>query len=73
MIASSFTWLRDTLGGVYELVRLALLTRLRFRSTYWRWRFTTVFGKGVPDSRRELVTHALRYGRWVHRLRRWSR
>lgn len=73
MIAHGFVWLRDTAGSVYELLRLAALTRLRFRGKYWRWRFATVFGRGVPDSRIELIARALDYGRWVRRLRRWSR
>jgi len=64
---------RDTIGGVYELARLALLTRFRFRCDYWRWRFQTAFGRGLPASRIELANRMMRYARWTHRMRRLCR
>lgn len=63
----------DTLGGVYELLRLAAITRFRFRGRYWRWRFETAFGRGLPASRGELIRRVLSYGRWMHRMRRRAR
>lgn len=63
-------WLLDTFGGVYELARLAALTRCRFRGAYWRWRLETAFGHGPMPSRVALFKATLDYGRWVHRMRR---
>lgn len=60
----------DVLGGLYELARLAVISRFRFRSAYWRWRLETAFGQGYPASRRELIRAILAYGRWAHRMRR---
>lgn len=59
----------DTLGGLWQLLRLAALSRFRFRGPYWQWRLHTAFGRGYPASRRELVRSILDYGRWIHRLR----
>ncbi len=60
----------DTIGGLYELLRLAILSRFRFRGTYWQWRMHTAFGRGYPDSRVELLLSILAYGRWMHSMRR---
>jgi hypothetical protein len=61
--------LMDLLGGFYELARLAVLSRFRFQGPYWQWRLHTAFGRGYP-SRGELVRSVIRYGVWVHRMRR---
>lgn len=61
--------LLDTLGGLYQLARLAVITGFRFRGPYWTWRMHTAFGKHHP-SRAEVVASVLEYGRWVHRMRR---
>lgn len=58
------------LGAVYELARLGVLTRFRFRGPYWQWRMHTAFGRGYPPSRLELVRAVLAYGRWMRRMRR---
>lgn len=63
-------WLIDTLGGLYELLRLGILTRFRLRGDYWQWRLHTAFGRGYPASRAELLGSILDYGRWVYRARR---
>lgn len=60
----------DTLGGLYELARLGVITGFRFRGAYWDWRLHTAFGRGYPASRAELVRSVLAYARWVHRMRR---
>jgi hypothetical protein len=60
----------STLAGLYELSRLAVITRFRFRGDYWQWRLHTAFGRGYPASRMELARAVLEYGRWVHRQRR---
>ena len=63
-------WICDTLGGLYLLARLGVLTRFRFKGDYWSWRLQTAFGRGYPTSRGELVRSVLDYGRWMHRVRR---
>ena len=63
-------WLIDTVGGVWELLRLGFVTRFKFRGGYWTWRLQTAFGRGYPASRSELVRSVLDYGRWIYRLRR---
>jgi hypothetical protein len=62
--------LLDTLGGLYELFRLAALTRFSLRGRYWSWRLNTAFGRGYPATRSELIAATLDYGRWVYRTRR---
>lgn len=59
----------ETIGGIYQLGRLGLVTRFRFRGPYWQWRLHTAFGRGYPESRWELIRSVLAYGRWVHRMR----
>ena len=59
----------DLLGGVYQLARLAVITRFRFRGPYWEWRIHTAFGRGLPESRREIVAAVIEYGVWMHRTR----
>lgn len=63
-------WICDTLGGLYELARLGIITRFRFRGAYWSWRLHTAFGRGYPASRSETLAAILAYGRWVYRMRR---
>jgi hypothetical protein len=62
--------LLETFGGLYELARLACISRFRFKGAYWSWRMHTAFGRGYPRSRAELVRAVLAYGRWVWRTRR---
>jgi len=59
----------DTLGGVYQLARLGVLSRFRFKGPYWSWRLHTAFGRGYPVSRLELLRALLAYARWIHRTR----
>ncbi len=63
-------WTIDTLGGIFELLRLGVLTRFRFRGEYWRWRLHTAFGAAGPGSCREGFAAIMDYGRWVYRIRR---
>lgn len=62
-------WFFDTLGGIYQLARLAFITRLKFRGPYWTWRLHTAFGRGYPPAG-EMLRGILDYGRWMHRMRR---
>ncbi|MDX2118027.1 MAG: hypothetical protein SFY96_07590 [Planctomycetota bacterium] len=59
----------DTLGGLWELLRLAWISRFRFRGAYWQWRMHTAFGRGKPPLP-ELIESVIDYGRWVYRTRR---
>lgn len=68
--------MRSALGlisALWNLARLAVLTRFRFGGDYWTWRMHTAFGRGTPTSRLELLAAILRYGRWMGRMRRISR
>jgi hypothetical protein len=68
------TRLGETIGGIWELVRFGWRTRFRFRGPYWAWRMETAFGRDAakrPRWRRRAVA-ILAYGRWVHRLRRFT-
>lgn len=56
--------------AIYHLLRLAIITRFRFRGDYWSWRLNTAYGRGWPCSRRELVLSTIDYGRWMHRTLR---
>ncbi len=65
--------IRDTLGGLWELVLLAILARFRLRSGYLRWRDETAFGTD-PANRPSLSRRLgamIAYGRWVYRLKRF--
>jgi hypothetical protein len=64
------TWIIQTLGGLYELARLAVISKFRFKGEYWSWRLHTAFGRGYPTSKWETIRSILAYGRWVYRLRR---
>lgn len=61
--------LRDFVGALWELFRLAWITRFRFRSPYWQWRMHTAFGRGYPPraAYRRSIFH---FAKWVHQLRR---
>lgn len=59
----------DFFGGLYQLARLGVITRFRFRGEYWQWRLHTAFGRGYPRSRVQLWCSILDYGIWMHRIR----
>ena len=63
--------LLDTLGGIWELLRIAVRSRFRLRSSYWCWRAETAFGTD-PARRPPFRARAcaiLDYARWVHRMK----
>jgi hypothetical protein len=64
--------LLENLGALYELARLGVISRFRFRGPYWQWRLHTAFGRGYPP-RRELIGAVLAYGRWIRQMRRIAR
>ncbi|HYF13554.1 MAG TPA: hypothetical protein VD971_00630 [Phycisphaerales bacterium] len=57
-------------AGLYELFRLAVLSRFRMRGKYWTWRMHTALGDGAGVSPAERRRAILEYGRWVARMRR---
>jgi hypothetical protein len=61
----------ETLGGVWELLVLAVRSRFRLRGRYWRWRYETAFGGDAKARapRRQRVRAVLDYGRWVYRMK----
>ncbi len=66
------TRLRDTIGGLWELGRLAAASRFRLSNRYWRWRDETAFGND-PAVRPGSIARwraMLDYGRWVYRMKR---
>ena len=64
--------LLDTLGGIWELMRIAVRSRFRLRSSYWRWRAETAFGADLAQRPpfRERMRALLDYARWVHRMKK---
>ncbi len=65
----------DTLGGLWELLLLAVRSRFRLGGSYWRWRAETAFGSD-PKRRPSLsrrVRQVLAYGRWIHHMKRSAR
>jgi len=54
----------DTALGALRLGWLVLTSRGRLRGAYWRWRWETAFGAGVPP-KRALRAGLLHYARWV--------
>lgn len=60
----------DSIGGLYELLRLGFQTRFKFKGPYWQWRLHTAFGTKGPPSKSAAIAAALRYGRWIHRIRK---
>ncbi len=62
----------ETLGGMWELFRLALAARFRLRGRYLRWRSETAFGSdpAVRPPAAQRARAVLAYGRWVYRMRR---
>lgn len=62
------TWLRETIGGLWQMLRLFALMRFRFSGPYWGWRMQTAFGRGRPG-KREMLHGVMAYARWMHRMR----
>lgn len=60
----------ELIGGVYQLVRLGVITRFRFKGEYWQWRLHTAFGRGYPANKVELYKSIVEYGVWMHQMRR---
>ncbi len=61
----------ESLGGLWELARLAVRSGFRLDGPYWRWRSETAFGldPATRPSRVQRIRAVLGYGRWVWRMR----
>lgn len=64
---------RETIGGCWQLVRLAWISRFNLRGPYWQWREHTAFGEPGTISPRARRHALMDYARWVHRMRRQMR
>lgn len=62
------SWLFEQVGAAYELARLAVISKFRFKGPYWHWRLHTAFGLNHPG-RAEMAHSVWAYARWVHRMR----
>lgn len=62
----------ETIGGMWELFRLAAKTRFRMRGKYWTWRSETAFGidPSKMPNRRQRWRAMIDYGKWVRRMRK---
>lgn len=58
--------------GLWQLLRLAVLTRGRLRGRYWHWRQETAFGTDPSrmPSLPQRMAAVIRFGHWVGRMRR---
>jgi hypothetical protein len=58
--------------GLWQLLRLAVITRGRVRGRYWHWRQETAFGSDpsrMPGPAQRMAA-VIRFGHWVGRMRR---
>ena len=64
--------LLETIGGLWELLLLAIKARFRLRGPYWKWRYETAFGNKIAarPSRLHQLKAMLSYGKWVYRMKR---
>ncbi|MEN0020947.1 MAG: hypothetical protein AAF747_08710 [Planctomycetota bacterium] len=61
--------LTDAIGGMWALLRLGIATRFSFTGPYWTWRMQTAFGRGMPESKLEMLVAVYRYAVWMHRMK----
>jgi hypothetical protein len=64
-----------TMDALWQLARLAMVTRGKLRGRYWTWRHETAFGTdpSCMPGFAERVGAVLRFGHWVGRMRRLQR
>ncbi len=56
----------NLIGGMYEMMRMGLLSRFRLGGRYWRWRTETAFPGGKSERSMRLL---FEYFMWVSRIR----
>ena len=64
--------MKYTIDALWQLARLAVLSKFKLRGAYWKWRADTAFGTDVGrmPSRAARLLAVLDYGAWVGRMRR---
>ena len=61
----------NTLGGLWVLASLAIISRGRFKSRYWQWRTATAFPPGSsPSGTLPKLKLIIEYANWAWRMRR---
>jgi hypothetical protein len=60
----------DLIGGLFEMLRMGILSRFNLQGSYWSWRTHTAFPDGDPPKGHSKWRLALEYFVWVHRIRR---
>ena len=62
----------NAIVGVWELLRIAIKSRLGGGRAYWQWRRETAFGKHAGSLTKRDQRHAmLRFGMWLSRMKRF--
>ena len=61
-----------TVDALWQLARLAVLSKFKLRGAYWKWRADTAFGTNVKrmPSLAARFGAILEYGAWVGKMRR---
>lgn len=61
----------STLGGLWVLAGLAVVSRFRFGGRYWSWRMHTALPvSSAPRGRLARAGLGMEYARWAWRMRR---
>jgi len=69
----------ETIGGLWELMRIGVMSRFGGGRAYWNWRRETAFGhenSHVKSSTKSLTSSdkrraVMRFGTWVFRMKRF--
>lgn len=65
------TNLIEFFGALWVLATLAVHSRFKMRSSYWKWRHQTAFPTDqIPDGHPNKARLTLEYARWAYRIRR---
>ncbi|MEO1008101.1 MAG: hypothetical protein AAFX79_06020 [Planctomycetota bacterium] len=61
--------LRDLPPAALAAFRLLIGAGAKLRGDYYAWRWHTAFGRGVPESKREMLRGMIAYLAWSQRIR----
>lgn len=69
----------ERIGGLFELARIGVASRLRGGEAYWKWRRDTAFGSQAASvkygtkklSAWQRAGAMMRFGAWVVRMKRF--
>lgn len=62
--------LLDFLGGLFEMIRMGVISKFKLRGQYWSWRTHTAFPESNPPRGQSMPRLALEYFIWAHRIRK---